>query len=146
MTWSIEGSLSPACVRERVKSLPHASCLKSKRWPVKKEASSCTRSETASKLLDMDQSYGGWPALQHPPNFRATLKWAPKNGAKRALPVPKVGKRRSVWQTNVWICFSTKLLGYTTFLAPRPTHASRAPKWPGLEHPTLHRSSKCKLE
>ena len=70
MTWSIEGSLSPACVRERVKSLPHASCLKFKRWPLKEEASSCTRSETASKLLDMDQSYGGWPALQHPPNFR----------------------------------------------------------------------------
>ena len=71
VTWSIEGSLSPACVRERVKSLPHASCLKSKRWPVKEEGSSCTRSETASKLLDMDQSYGGWPALQHPPNFRS---------------------------------------------------------------------------
>ena len=71
VTWSIEGSLSPACVRERVKSLPHASCLKFKRWPLKEEASSCTRSETASKLLDMDQSYGGWPALQHPPNFRS---------------------------------------------------------------------------
>ena len=42
-----------------------------------------------------------------------------------------------MWQTNVWICFSTKLLGYTTFHAPRPTHASRAPMWPGLEHPTL---------
>ena len=83
MTWSIEGSLSPACVRERVKSLPHASSLKSKRWPLKEEASSCARLETASKSLDVDQSYGGWPALQHPPNFRScNIEAGRKNRSK----------------------------------------------------------------
>ena len=83
VTWSIEGSLSPACVRERVKSLPRASSLKSKRWPLKEEASSCARLETASKSLDIYQSYGGWPALQHPPNFRScNIEAGRKNRSK----------------------------------------------------------------
>ena len=83
VTWSIEGSLSPACVRERVKSLPHASSLKSNRWPLKEEASSCARLETASKSLDVDQSYGGWPALQHPPKIQScNIEMGHKNRSK----------------------------------------------------------------
>ena len=66
-----------------------------------------------------------------------TLRWGAKEMEETTPSSPQT------WQTAK--CVANKRLEqllykvacYTTFLAPRPTHASRAPKWPGLEHPTL---------